>query len=124
MTLTADNLPFNFLESLFVASDSPLTVSLSREDLASHSIVASSAYFSDPSNWKYMIMYFKTSQGRRKLVAQRSREDFSKIFRVTATSGTVFELFKIIIKGKNLSILALPRASIPNAAAVADITIS
>lgn len=113
----SDSLPTGFLESPTVTSGSPLQINFPLSYLENHSLVYSNPHFSNRTNWKYISVAFKTAGSIRKSVGHRAKsgEDFLRTFKVTATPGSAFSLYKIVIKGTNGSILTIKRAAIPGA---------
>lgn len=121
---TAVLLPGNFLAASSVISGQPLAITITRSTIAGLPAIAASGYFSVTANWKYIIIYYKNMvTGQKRVVVRRATADFSGNFKATAASGSVFQLRKIIIAGRNRSVISVQRAQIDNASA-ADITIS
>jgi hypothetical protein len=106
-----------------MASGSSVALTLAKADVAQLSAVAASGYFSTQANWKYMLLYYLGSNGQKKVVAQRANSDFSKSFSATASSGVVYRLQKIVLKGRNNSVITVKRSALDNASTT-DITIS
>ena len=116
-------LPALEIASQSVASGSEVGLNLGLADAASFQIVEEDAYFYSPENWRLLIMYFKSTDGRKVLIGANSDQDFAKNFSSVAPPGTQFLLRKMIIRGENGSMLVIPRASIAGADQI-DITLT
>ena len=116
-------LPALEIASQSVASGGSVGLNLGLANAASFQIVEEDAYFYSPENWHLLIMYFKSTDGRKVLIGANSDQDFAKNFSSVAPPGTQFLLRKMIIRGENGSMLVIPRASIAGASQI-DITLT
>ena len=116
-------LPALEIASQSVASGDSVGLNLGLVNAASFQIVEEDAYFCTPNNWRLLIMYFKSTDGRKVLIGANSDQDFAKNFSSVAPPGTQFLLRKMIIRGENGSMLVIPRASIAGADQI-DITLT
>ena len=116
-------LPALEIASQSVASGGSVGLNLGLANAASFQIVEDDAYFFTPNNWRLLIMYFKSTDGRKVLIGANSDQDFAKNFSSVAPPGTQFLLRKMIIRGENGSMLVIPRASIAGASQI-DITLT
>jgi hypothetical protein len=109
-----NSLPVNFLNSNNVVSSSgSIEVSLPLSTLSSFEEVQENQYYSNPFNWKYLIVQF-TGVGVKKLLTQRANSDFNRHFKTDDPAGTIFYLKRIIIKGRNTTKLVIPARLIKN----------
>jgi hypothetical protein len=115
------SLPNNLVATPTAGANVPTSLNLSRSSLAGLNAVSRDGYFNNQSNWKYIMIYYRGTNGDKKVICQRANSDFSKSF-VSSASGVVYKFQKIILKGRNNTILSVKKSALDNASS-ADITV-
>lgn len=118
----SNNFPNFFIAPPTVAPNDSIDISFSKNDLAKLKKLSCSDYYRDQHNWKFICLYYKGTNGQKRVISQKANSNFNKLFKVSANSGVVFKLEKIVIKGKNNTIITIKRGDLDNPCS-ADITI-